>query len=372
MQQAALDGEPTEGMLRRQASLEEAIRDRARHAAGSPFGQVGTPPTVADLRSLLGERALVEYVALGDRLHAVTIAAGRLRLFNLGAVRPVTSEIDSLRFSYARLAQGRGSEATVRAFAAAADHAAALLDDRLFGPLRAELGDRPLVVVPTGRLHHLPWAGLPTCAARTVSVAPSAALWSEAATAERADRRGRVVLVAGPGMEHAEPEIAELATLYPTAVTLVGADATTQRVASALDGARIAHVAAHGSFRSDNPLFSSLQLADGHLTVFNLEQLKVSPRLLILSACESGLSDVRPGDELLGLSAAVLSLGTTNLMASVVTVSDRITATLMVEVHRLLKSGEEPPAALARARQSLHATGEAALISTAGFVCFGA
>jgi tetratricopeptide (TPR) repeat protein len=371
MQQAALDGEPTESLLRRQAALEDAIRDRARHAAGGPFERTGAPPTVATLRSLLEDRALVEYVAIGGRLHAVTIVAGRVRLFQLGAVRQLTSEIDSLRFSYARLAQGRGSEATVRAFAAAADHAANVLDERLFGALRAEIGDRSLVVVPTGRLHHLPWAGLPTCAARTVSVAPSAALWSEAAGNEVSGGRGRVVLVAGPGMGHAEPEIAELATIYPNAVTLVGIDATTQRVANALDGARIAHVAAHGSFRSDNPLFSSLQLADGHLTVFNLERLKASPRLLILSACESGLSDVRPGDELLGLSAAVLSLGTTNLMASVVTVSDRITAILMVEVHRLLKGGQDPPAALAQARQSLHASGEASLLSTAGFVCFG-
>ena len=374
MKQAALEGEPTEGYLRRQAALEDGIRDRARHAAGSRFYRAAAPLRAEALRPLLDERALVEYVALNGRLHAVTVTAGRVRLFHLGTVRQITSEIDSLRFSHARLAQGRGSSATRQAFATAAGHAAKLLDQHLFGPLRDELGDNPLVIVPTGRLHHLPWAGLPSCAVRTVSVAPSAALWAEAAAGAGAapDQAGRVVLVAGPGMEHAEPEIAELATFYPTAVTLVGADATTQRVARALDGARIAHVAAHGSFRSDNPLFSSLQLADGQLTVFNLEQLKASPRLLILSACESGLSDVRPGDELLGLSAAVLSLGTGNLMASVVTVSDRTTATLMVEVHRRLKAGEEPPAALAHARQSLDATGAAALITTAGFVCFGA
>ena len=118
-------------------------------------------------------------------------------------------------------------------------------------------------------------------------------------------------------------------------------------------------------------MFSSLQLADGQLTVFNLERLKATPRLLVLSACESGLSDVRPGDELLGLSAAVLSLGTTNLMASVVAVPDGTTAALMVEVHRRLRSGETPPASLAHARQTLDARGEAALIMTAGFVCFG-
>lgn len=372
MNRAALDGEPTEDFLRRQAALEGAVRDRSRHAAGGRFGKVAAPPTAAALRLLLGGRALVEYVVLDGRLHAVTITPQRIRVFHLGHLRPILSEIDSLRFSYARLAQGRGSAATREAFATAADHAAGLLDEYLFGPLRDELGQRPLVVVPTGRLHHLPWAGLPTCAARAISVAPSAALWTQAAAGKAPSRRGRVVLVAGPGMQHADPEIAELAAIYPDAVTLVGADAVTHRVVNALDGAQIAHLAAHGTFRSDNPLFSSLHLADGQLTVFNLERMKASPRLLVLSACESGLSDVRPGDELLGLSAAMLSLGTTNLMASVVTVSDVSTAALMVEVHRRLSAGDTPPEALARARQNLDASGAASLHTTAGFVCFGA
>lgn len=371
MERAALDGDPTEAFLGQQAILEEAIRDRARHASGGRFGRTLAPPNTATLRSLLGERALVEYVALNGRLHAVTLTERRVRLFHLGDLREIASEIDSLRFSYARLARGHNSVASGHAFASAADHAAGVLDEHLFGALWEELDDRPLVIVPTGRLHHLPWLGLPSCAARTVSVAPSAALWAGAATSPVRSKPGRVVLVAGPGMEHAEGEIAELAALYPTATTLVGADATTERVANALDGAGVAHLAAHGHFRSDNPVFSSLQLADGQLTVFNLERLKATPRLLVLSACESGLSDVRPGDELLGLSAAVLSLGTTNLMASVVAVPDGTTAALMVEVHRRLRSGETPPASLAHARQTLDARGEAALIMTAGFVCFG-
>jgi tetratricopeptide (TPR) repeat protein len=372
MNRAALDGEPTEGFLRRQAALEDAIRDRARHASGGRFGKTAAPPTAAALRGLLHGRVLVEYVVLRGRLHAVTVTPQRVRLFHLGALRTITGEIDSLRFSYARLAQGRGSAATREVFVGAADHAANLLDRRLFGPLRHELGDRPLVVVPTGRLHHLPWSALPTCAARPLSVAPSAALWAAAAGVTSPNRSGRVVLAAGPGMQHAEPEIAELAAIYPDAITLVGPDATAHEVVRALDGARIAHLAAHGTFRSDNPLFSSLHLADGPLTVFTLEQLKAPPRLLVLSACESGLSDVRPGDELLGLSAAMLSLGTTNLMASVVTVSDVSTAALMVEVHRRLLAGDSPPEALCRARQHLDATGVASLHTTAGFVCFGA
>lgn len=53
----------------------------------------------------------------------------------------------------------------------------------------------------------------------------------------------------------------------------------------------------HALFRADNPLFSALQLADGPLTVYDLERLRAAPRDMILSACDDGVSAVRPGDE---------------------------------------------------------------------------
>jgi tetratricopeptide (TPR) repeat protein len=372
MERAALNEEPTESLLRRRAALEDAVRDQARHVESGRPARSTAVPTSSELRRLLEDRALVEYLALDGRLYAVTLTERRLRLFHLGRLRDIAAEIDSLRFSFSRLAHKRGSVATREAFINAARHSARTLDEYVFGQLRDELGDRRLVIVPTGRLHHLPWAGLPSCGGKTVSVSPSATLWANVVERRAREKGGRIVLVAGPGMEHAEPEIAELATLYPDAITLVGSAATTREVLRALDGAHIAHVAAHGSFRSDNPQFSSLQLADGQITVFNLERLKATPRLLILSACESGVSGVLPGDELLGLSAAVLSLGTTNLMGSMVTVSDSTTAALMVELHRRLKAGETPPSALAQARQILDQSGEATLLATAGFACFGA
>ena len=75
---------------------------------------------------------------------------------------------------------------------------------------------------------------------------------------------------------------------------------------AALEGAGMAHVAAHASFRADNGLWSSLELADGVLTVYELEQLRRPPQVVVLSACQSGLSAVRPGDEVMGLVAALL------------------------------------------------------------------
>ena len=76
---------------------------------------------------------------------------------------------------------------------------------------------------------------------------------------------------------------------------LTGEAATAAAVLAALPHAGIAHLAAHGTFRRDNPLFSSLRLADGPLTVYDLQTLPGVPELVILAACDSGLSLVCPG-----------------------------------------------------------------------------
>jgi len=137
------------------------------------------------------------------------------------------------------------------------------------------------------------------------------------------------------------------------------------------DGASLGHVAAHGRFRSDNPFFSSLQLADGPLTVYDLEALRRAPARMILSACDSGLSVVRPGDELMGLAAAVFALGTRTLIASVVPISDAATRPLMVGLHAGLRAGLAPTAALAQA-QAHAADDDESLAASMSFVCFGA
>ena len=264
------------------------------------------------------------------------------------------------------------------AAAEAVAHAGRELDRRLLAPLAGDIGSRPLVLVPPAELHTLPWSVLPSCARRPVTVAPSAALWWRAAgdgppraAARAGDDGARVVLVAGPGLPQAGAEVAALARCYPGAIRLTGRRATAEAVAAALDGADLAHVAAHGRFRADNPLFSSLLLADGPLTVNDLESLRRAPRRLVLSACESGVSAVRAGDELMGLAAALFSLGTRTLVGAVILVPDDATRRLMVAFHRRLRDGAAPADALA-AVAGASGTGPAGTAASAGFVCFGA
>jgi CHAT domain-containing protein len=197
-------------------------------------------------------------------------------------------------------------------------------------------------------------------------VAPSLETWRE--LDRRARRRGtRAAFVAGPGLRHATAEIRELGPLRPGATVLTGKHATVDATLAAFDGAALAHVACHGRFRSDSPLFSSLELYDGSLNALDLQRLGRAPDVVVLSACDVALSERHPGDELLGLSAALLASGTRTIIASVVPVPDAAARRLMLDFHRRLAGGASPAAALAAAQAGLRADQSA----LAGFLCLG-
>jgi CHAT domain-containing protein len=161
--------------------------------------------------------------------------------------------------------------------------------------------------------------------------------------------------------------VRQVAALHPAATVLRGGAATADATLAALDGAGLAHIACHGRFRADSPLFSSLELADGPITALDLQRLRRAPDVVVLSACDAALSDRYAGDELLGLAAVLLGLGTRTIVASVVPVPDAAARRLMVALHRNLVAGDGPATALAHAQATLRGK----LGALAGFVCLG-
>ena len=371
LQEAVLDGRDPRKLRSRQAMLEKSIRDRTRRTPGITTAAAGPRP-YSQLTTLLGDRALVAYFEVDGVLHAVTISNRRARLHELGDAAEVRAELDSLRFGLRRLAQATTSSASRLAARGATDHAVARLDELVVRPLAGPIGEKPLVIVPTGTLHAMPWSIISSLAGRPVTVAPSASAWADARERGRAvgAARSRVLVAAGPGLPFAEEEAHAVALLHRGGQALIGSSATAAAVLAALGGADIAHLAAHGTFRADNPLFSSLELVDGPLTVYDLVLLEEAPALCVLSACESGLSDVRAGDELMGLTATLLALGTATIVASVTVVPDETTKALMTAFHGYLAVGAEPADALARAQASAGDDVDGPGVR-AGFVCFG-
>jgi tetratricopeptide (TPR) repeat protein len=413
-----LSGEGAGDLEPRRRRLESEIRHHTLRR-DSDEGESRRPAGVPELREELSGQVLVEFVEHQGSLYAVVLTRDSCRLRRLGAVSEVERQRAALHFAASRLATRRFRPATLEAAAATLVRAARRADSLLMAPLTREFdiadasaGEKAgIVLVPTGQLHAMPWAMLPRLARRPVSVAPSAALWlrharKHAEEVEPAHPRGsprhagpaftgsgrlsspgagRTVLVAGPGIASAPGEIAQIELFYDRPTVLAGGRATAEAVVQALGAAEVAHIAAHGRFRADNALFSALELADGPLTVYELEKIAHPPRLVVLSACDGGRAEVHPGDELMGATAAMLSIGTRAIIASVAPVPDAGAPPLMASFHsHLHRAGCSPASALARSQSDSYVheidPGDLAEGSTSGlralagsvFVCFGA
>jgi CHAT domain-containing protein len=244
-------------------------------------------------------------------------------------------------------------------------HQLSVLSARLLEPLRHAIGDHALIVVPTPSLNAVPWSMLPDLAGRPVTVAPSVAAWLAARARMRTPTgaNGSPLLVAGPNLFYADAELDAIADCYPTGRVLRGPDASVEAILTALPSSPIAHLAGHGHHESENVLFSRLDLADGPLMAYDIAHLAAVPQLITLSACDVGRSVVKPGDELLGFTAALLYAGGATIVASVARVTHESAAAIMVRFHRATVAGRTPAEALAVA-----ASGEPLM----PFVCFGA
>jgi tetratricopeptide (TPR) repeat protein len=354
----------------RRHRLEDAIRARtrrtvARHGTGED-GAAGEPGDLTPVLDELGDDRLIELVVVDDFLYAVTVAHHRARMHRVGPVAAALREVHFGRFALRRLAYGRATGPALRQL----DEAGARLERALLGDAAAELGDGLVVVVAPARLHAVPWATLPALRRAPFVVAPSAALWLRARRMAP-PRHRRVAVVLGPGLPAAAGEISAVAGRYPDALMLSGGAATAEATLAALDGAWTAHIAAHGVFRGDNPLFSALSLDDGPLTVYDLARLRRSPYRLVLSSCESGVAAQIGGDDLLGMVTALAPLGTASMLASVVQVNDGAMTSVMVDFHDALRRARSFPRALREVRE--RAGDDPVAVATAlSFVALGA
>ena len=358
-------------LVRRVADLENAVTRRARHrdATNPAIGtDVGRRFDVSALRRDSGGSNLVEFAEIDGELHAVVVRDRPWRLVPIGPTSTITVANDHLAFALRRLAMVPAGPGAAR-YAGAVKDAANELDDALFAPLRAMLDNAPLVVVPTGALHSVLWGALPTARRRHgLSIAPSAGWWM---STRGVRRRRSVLLVSGPDIRHSEDEVAALARLYPRARVLAGRDATVHAVAEAMASATIVHIAAHGVFRADNPLFSTLQLHDGQLSVHDLEAIRRVPEMVVLSACSSGRSGVLPGDELLGTSAALMSLGVRALAAPLLPIADRAAVPVALAIHRGIRRGRGLSGSLAQCLITADRAGHTDVVAAASsFSCF--
>ena len=329
---------------RERRRLEAAVQARTRRLPGSHRPGEGDF-NLDELSAELGPNTLIELVTVDDVLHVIIVKGRRVRLHTVGSIPE--RDVQMNRFVLRRLAH-RPSQPEGELML---NHSGTRLESALLGSAAAELGDGPVVVIPPARLGAVPWTLMPSLRDRVVTVAPSASAWLRARRMRPPSPR-RVALVVGPGLATIGAEVAPLRSRYPEAVVHGHGSATADHVLSALDGAWLAHIAAHSTFRADNPMFSSILLDDGPLTVHDFERVGRAPYQLVLAGCDSGVAAPVGADELLGLVSSLGPLGAAGIVASVVPVNDIAAVPLMLALHDALQRGATLPEALQAARRA--------------------
>jgi CHAT domain-containing protein len=305
--------------------------------------------SVDQLQSALPQDAtLLEYFSAGDRLLAAVINRDAIRIMPVTVLPRVTHILQLLRFQLSKFRMGsdyvrRFEDPLLRA---TQSHLESLYDE-LIAPLRQFCRGKRLIVVPHGPLHFLPFHALRTseeylCDSFTISYAPSASVFF--ACQEKPSNANTSSLVFGIADERAPQILVEaqsVASLLPQSTLRVGTEATSSLLREKGPHTGLLHIATHGVYRQDNPMFSGIRLGDGYLNLFDLYQMKLNANLVALSGCATGMNFVADGDELLGLQRGLFYAGASTLLLSLWDVHDQSTSELMQLFYReYLRTGE--------------------------------
>jgi CHAT domain-containing protein len=348
-----------ESVREREARTLEIMRQLQQRGGGiAALGPV-EPFDARALQERLGrDTALVEYASLDGELLAFVVTGESVEVVRgLADEQEVGEAVAQFRFQTDALRHGSARmRAHLPVLAARARRHLSTLYDLLLRRLEGLVGGRRLVVVPHRALNYVPFHALYdgesfVVERREVSYAPSAGVLGYCLEKPPPKFESALLLgVADEQTPRVRDEIEVIAPLFGESTALLDARATVEALREGAPRADVLHLACHGQFRPDSPLFSSLRLGDGWFTVRDAYTLDFRGGLVTLSACETGVSAVAPGDELLGLVRGFFSAGAPTLLLSLWTVDDEATAELMRDFYTHLLGGRRPAAALRAAQ----------------------
>src|SRR6267378_2000186 len=298
--------------------------------------------SLARLQSTLPvDTALVEYYSSADRLIAAVVTRETIKITAISVVSRVIHFLHLLRFQLSKFRMGTAYAHRFEQplLSATHSHLEALCAE-LIAPIREHLNAKHLVFVPHGALHFLPFHALRygneyVCDAHTISYAPSATVFALCQEKTGNDMPNSLVMgIPDERAPHILNEVQSVATLLPHTELFLGSKATAEILRERGSASSLLHIATHGTYRQDNPMFSGIRLGDGYLNLYDLYQMRLGANLVTLSGCATGMNLVAAGDELLGLQRGLFCAGATSLLLSLWDVHDRSTAMLMQEFYK--------------------------------------
>jgi CHAT domain-containing protein len=316
------------------------------------------------LQSCLPEpAALVEYYSTGDRLIAAVVTRSKMEIVPVSVLSRIQNRLQLLRFQLSKFRMGSAyTQRFVEPMQRAAESHLEFLYNELIAPIRPLLDQcKHLVFVPHGPLHFLPFhallnSGKYLCDDFSISYAPSATIFALCQRKQpNANSRPVVFGVADRNTPEIDTEVKAVAELLPGSELLVGEQATAAALRERGHSVGILHIATHGLYRQDNPMFSGIRLGDGYLYLYDLYQMRIPARLVTLSGCATGMNVVAEGDELVGLQRGLFCAGASTLLLSLWDVHDETTAELMTSFYSHLIEANDMAGSLRLAMQQVRA-----------------
>jgi len=344
---------PTEGWQERVQQLRQRSREYEDQLVKA-FAQVQTVDrefanlqsaktiSVEQLQKALPKDAmLVEFYAARDTFYACLVSRDRLKIIPVAQVMPVREKLRLLQLQLAKFRLGpeyvdRLEKPLLQATQAHLEE----LYELLIGPIREQLIAEHLILVPHTFLHYLPFHALSDGKRYliddySISYAPSSSIFALCQEKQPATTHGDTLVLAVA--DERAPYIAQegqyVAAAMERSRLFVGEEATEERLRSYGPKSRFIHIATHGYFRQDNPMFSSIRLGNSLLSLFDLYQLQFNAELVTLSGCGTGMNVVIGGDELIGLVRGLLYAGAQSLMVTLWEVHDQSTAEFMRDFY---------------------------------------
>ena len=320
-------------------------RDLQREAPELASLVTVNPIPISGIQSLIPKgEALVEYYYSGKDIYVFVLSASGLQSEKISS-EGLFNEVAAFRKSL----ETPGSQQTKKL--------GRKLYQRLFKPLEAALNERNLIVVPHGVLHYIPMNALHNGKDYMIDhfnirLMPSASAMKYLRE-QRNDKKGGVLAFGNPDLgdpandlAFAQKEALEVTKTWANSKVFLRKEATEDALRRYCGNYNYIHFATHGEFSPDSPLQSAILLApdansNGLLTVDKLYSMQLGANLVTLSACETGLSKVANGDDLVGLTRGFLYAGSSSIVASLWQVDDLATSYLMIRFYKHLQKKDK-------------------------------
>jgi CHAT domain-containing protein len=338
----------------REKELVRALQDATEADATQAGLQMPSHVSIATIRAAIPpDTLLVEYFRVRDRILACVLGPDTLEICPVTLETRVSNLLRLLQFQLSKFRLNPEYLAAVHDSLVQGMQAHLKeLYDELIAPIASRLQANHLVFVPHGLLHYVPFHALfdgsqHIIERHTVSYSPSASIY--AFCQSRTANSSGASLVFGIPDQQAPAileEVQVVSGLLDHAELFVGEDAGESVLRSKGPTSHMIHIATHGRFRQDNPMFSAIRMGDSFLSLFDLYQLRLPVELITLSGCSTGLNVVAAGDELMGLARGLLHAGAQSLVLSLWDVHDKSTAEFMSAFYHGLRQGKPKAKAL--------------------------